>query len=68
MFIVLDVITSTMIGPFNTEDDAVAFQLHAGDLLSDVENGQEFEIHELYTPQDWAFQNLDEEVATTTAI
>ena len=61
-------ITSTMIGPFNTEDDAVSFQLHAGDLLSDVESGQEFEIHELYTPQDWAFQNLDEEVATTTAI
>ena len=68
MYVVIDVVTSTLIGPFEEEQEAVDFQLHASDLLADVDAGTELEIHELFTPQDWAFQNLDEEVATTTAI
>ena len=67
MYVVLDVITSTLIGPFNEEQEAVDFQLHASDLLADVDSGSELEIHELFTPQDWAFQNLDEEIASTAA-
>ena len=68
MYVVKDVITETLIGPFDAEQDAVDFQLHASDLLSDVDAGSELEIHELFTAQDWAFQNLDEEVASTVSI
>lgn len=68
MYIVLDVITSTLIGPFDNEQEAVDFQLHASDLLADVDSSSELEIHELFTPQDWAFQNLDEEIASTASI
>lgn len=68
MYVVIDVITSTLIGPFDEEHEAVDFQLHASDLLADVDAGSELEIHELFTPQDWAFQNLDEEIASTASI
>ena len=68
MYVVIDVITSTLIGPFDEEQEAVDFQLHASDLLADVDASSELEIHELFTPQDWAFQNLDEEIASTASI
>ena len=64
MFVVHDVITDTMIGPFELEDDAVSFTVEASDILND--HSQELGIYELTEPQQWAFDNLAVEIATTS--
>lgn len=64
MFVVHDVTTDTMIGPFELEDDAVSFTIEAGDLLNDI--SQELSIYEMVEPQQWAFDNLAVEIAETS--
>ena len=60
MYIVIDTITHDAIGPFETDHDASIFTMEASDLLGDADSSQ-FEIHELLEPQEWAFQNLEDE-------
>ena len=60
MYIVIDTITQDAIGPFETDHDATIFTMEASDLLGDADSSQ-FEILELLEPQEWAFQNLEDE-------
>ncbi len=60
MYVVLDTVTQDVIGPFETDHDASIFSMEAADLILDADSSQ-FEIHQLLEPQEWAFQNLDDE-------
>ena len=62
MYVVLDTLTETMVGPFNSEEEAVQFSMEAADLIND--HSQNLDIYELVEPQQWAFDNLAVEIAT----
>lgn len=56
MYIVHDTLTDTMIGPYQTEEDALRFLQEAADLLND---GDQFlAIYETVEAQEWALDNL----------
>lgn len=60
MYVVLDELTGSMIGPFSLEQEAVQFTMEAEDLLNDA--SQNLTIYQLEEPQEWAFSNLAQEV------
>jgi hypothetical protein len=56
MCVVWDAVTETIIGPFNSHEDAQMFVLHASDILLDG-NVSELTIEPVSDPQDWALDN-----------
>lgn len=58
MYAVMDTLVKTLIGPFDTEEEAVQFCMEADSLVC----GTDMEIYELTEPQQWAFDNLATEV------
>ena len=56
MFIVMDVTTSTVIGPFDSEDAAVMWQMHASDEINDA--NQDLDIYQLTDPMEWMLDNF----------
>jgi hypothetical protein len=62
-YIAKDILTQECIGPFETEDDALAFTLEASDILG--EEGLAFDIHQIFEPIEWALNNNAEPTAWT---
>jgi hypothetical protein len=56
MYVAKDVLTGETVGPFKTEDAALAFTMEASDLL-DPEGGMAFDIQTLWEPEDWVLNN-----------
>jgi hypothetical protein len=54
-YIALDILTQECVGPFDTEEQVVAFTVEASDALG--EKGLAFNIHELLEPIEWALNN-----------
>jgi len=52
----MDVTTNTMIGPFESEEAAVLFQMHAADEIND--KGQPLDIYECTDPMQWMLDNF----------
>jgi hypothetical protein len=56
MYVAKDVLTGETVGPFNTEDAALAFTMEASDLL-DPNGGMAFDIQTLWEPEGWVLNN-----------
>jgi hypothetical protein len=56
MYVAKDVLTGETVGPFKTEDQALAFTMEASDLL-DPDGGMAFDIQTLWEPEDWVLNN-----------
>lgn len=52
----MDVTTNTVIGPFDSEDAAVMWQMHAADELNDA--NQDLDIYQLTDPMEWMLDNF----------
>jgi hypothetical protein len=65
-YIVMDTITCEAIGPFDNEQEAIDFTVEASLILA--EDSVYLDIHQLLEPQEWAFDNMDEEDATTIRV
>lgn len=63
-YVVLDTLTSTMVGEFAEEEAAIQFTYEAADLVNDT--CQTFDIYEVIEPQQWLLDNLAQEVAVPT--
>lgn len=55
-YIMLDVTTNTVVGPFDTEDAAVMFQMHAAEEIND--KTQQLDIYECTDPTQWMLDNF----------
>lgn len=51
MYIVWDALTETLIGPFNSYEDAQMFVIYTGDITA------ELTIEPVSEPQEWALDN-----------
>lgn len=56
MYVVWDSLTETIIGPFNSYEDAQMFVLHASDILIDGTTA-ELTIEPVSEPEEWAQDN-----------
>ena len=54
-YIALDLLTQECVGPFDTEDQALAFSMEASDWLN--ERGLVFDIHHACSPTEWFLNN-----------
>jgi len=63
MYVAKDVLTGETVGPFKTEDQALAFTMEASDLL-DPDGGMAFDIQTLWEPEDWVLNNTPMEGET----
>jgi|LauGreDrversion4_2_1035121.scaffolds.fasta_scaffold147590_2 hypothetical protein len=54
-YIALDLLTQECVGPFDTEDQALAFSMEASDWLN--ERGLVFDIHQACSPTEWFLNN-----------
>ena len=55
MYIAMDILTQEAVGPFETENEAIAFADAASDELG--EEGMVFHIHQLFEPIEWDLNN-----------
>lgn len=55
MYVAIDILTQEAVGPFDTEEQALAFVVEASDALGDP--GLSFDIHQLLEPIEWALNN-----------
>jgi len=58
MYAVMDTLIETLVGPFDTEEEAVQFVMEAESLVC----GTDMTIYELTEPKQWAFDNLAKEI------
>lgn len=56
MFIMFDVTTNTVVGPFESEEAAVLFQLHASEEIND--SNQQLDLYECVDPTQWMLDNF----------
>ena len=59
-YIALDLLTQECVGPFDTEDQALAFSMEASDWLN--EKGLVFDIHQACSPTEWFLNNTSKQI------
>jgi len=59
-YIALDLLTQECVGPFETEDQALAFSMEASDWLN--ERGLVFDIHQACSPTEWFLNNTSKTI------
>lgn len=60
MYVIFDVTTNTLMGPFDTEESAVGFKVEAEAELND--SNQSLDLYQLTEPTEWMLDNFSTSV------